>query len=100
MLAHVLFCLSIIAICVSGYVMWWQRCPRNSSDMVGLNPPARDLRFSVWWLLAIPLLVVAIIFTTAIIASVAIGLLDFLLISRFLFLQKLLKQTIRFHQTS
>ena len=68
--------------------------------MVGLNPPARDLRFSVWWLLAIPLLVVAIIFTTAIIASVAIGLLDFLLISRFLFLQKLLKQTIRSHQAN
>ncbi|MFZ2843913.1 hypothetical protein [Psychrobacter sp.] len=100
MLANVLFCLSIIAICMSGYVMWWQRRPRNSSDMVGLNPPARDLRFSVWWLLAIPLLVVAIIFPTAIIASVVIGLLDFLLISRFSFLQKLLKQMIRFHQAN
>ena len=99
-LANVLFCLSVIAICMSGYIMWWQRRPSHSSDIVGLNPPARDLRFSVWWLLAIPLLVVAIIFPTAIIASVAIGLLDFLLISRFLFLQKLLKQTIRFHQTS
>ena len=63
--------------------MWWQRRPRNTSDMVGLNSPVRDLRFSVWWLLAIPLLVVAIIFPTAIIASVVIGLLDFLLISRF-----------------
>lgn len=74
-LANVLFCLSVIAICMSGYVMWWQRRPSHSSDIVGLNSPMRDLRFSVWWLLAIPLLVVAIIFTTAIIASVVIGLL-------------------------
>lgn len=90
-LANVLFCLSVIAISVSGYVMWWQRRPSHSSEKVGLNPPARGLSFSVWWPFAIPLLIVSIIFPTAIIAIVVIGLLDFLLISRVEFLQKLLK---------
>jgi len=56
-----------------------------------LNPPARGQRFSVWWPLAIPLLMVAIIFPTAIIAIIVIALLDFLVISRVAFLQKLLK---------
>ena len=90
-LANILFCLSVIAICVSGYVMWWQRRPRHSNEKVGLNPPARDLQFSIWWPFAITLLVVAIIFPTALIAIVVIGLLDFLVISRVGFLQKLLK---------
>ena len=90
-LANVLFCLSVIAICVSGYVMWWQRCPRQTNDMTGLNPPARSQRFTIGWTLAIPLLIVAIIFPTAIIAIVVIALLDFLLISRVKFLRKLLK---------
>ena len=90
-LANVLFCLAVIAICVSGYIMWWQRRPRHANDSVGLNPPARGLNVSVWWPLAIPLLVVAIIFPTAIIAIVAIALLDFLVISRVGFLQKWLK---------
>ncbi|MBI0425147.1 PepSY-associated TM helix domain-containing protein [Psychrobacter sp. NG27] len=90
-LANVLFCLSVIAICVSGYVMWWQRRPRQAAQSSGLNPPARGQDFSVWWPLAIPLLIVAIIFPTAIIAIVAIALLDFLVISRVGLLQKLLK---------
>jgi uncharacterized iron-regulated membrane protein len=70
--------------------MWWQRRPRHASEKVGLNPPARGLSFSIWWPFAIPLLAVAIIFPTAIIAIIAIGLLDFLVISRVGFLQKLL----------
>lgn len=90
-LANVLFCLSVIAICVTGYVMWWQRRPRGISESRGLNPPARGLSLSVWWPFTIPLLVVAIIFPTAIIAIVIIALLDFLVISRVDFLQKLLK---------
>lgn len=91
LLANVLFCLSVIAMCVSGYVMWWQRRPRHASEYRGLNPPARGQRFTVWWPLAIPLLAVAIIFPTAIIAIVIIALLDFLVISRVGFLQRLLK---------
>ena len=90
-LANVLFCLAVITICVSGYIMWWQRRPRQASDSAGLNPPARGLNVSVWWPLAIPLLIVAIIFPTAIIAIIAIALLDFLVISRVGFLQKWLK---------
>ena len=90
-LANVLFCLSVIAICVSGYIMWWKRRPRGIDEMIGLNPPARHLTLSVWWPFAIPLLIVATIFPTAIIAIVAIALLDFLVISRVDFLRKLLK---------
>ena len=90
-LANALFCLSVIAICVTGYVMWWKRRPRGISESRGLNPPARGLNLSVWWPFAIPLLVVAIIFPTAIIAIVVIALLDFLVISRVDFLRKLLK---------
>ena len=90
-LANVLFCLSVILICVSGYIMWWQRRPRQADQSSGLNPPARGQRFSVWWPLALPLLIVAVIFPTAIIAIVAIALLDFLVISRVGILQKLLK---------
>lgn len=90
-LANVLFCLSVIAICVTGYIMWWQRRPRGVEEMKGLNPPARGFNLSVWWPFAIPLLVVAAIFPTAIIAIIAIALLDFLVISRVEFLQKLLK---------
>ena len=90
-LANVLFCLSVIAICISGYVMWWQRRPRRASGMIELNPPARSQVLSIWWPFAIPLLIVAVIFPTAIIAIIIIGLLDFLLISRFSFLQNLLK---------
>jgi len=90
-LANVLFCLAVIAICVSGYVMWWQRRPRHASESSGLNPPARGQHFAVWWPLAIPLLIVAIIFPTAIIAIVVIVLLDFLVISRVGLLHRLLK---------
>ena len=90
-LANALFCLSVIAICVSGYVMWWQRRPRSASDKIGLNPPARSQSPTIEWKLAIPLLIVAILFPTAIIAIVVIALLDFLLISRVKFLHRLLK---------
>ena len=90
-LANVLFCLFVVIISVSGYVMWWQRRPRNTNERHGLNPPARGQQLSIWWPLAIPLLIIAIIFPTAIIAITVIALLDFLVISRMAFLQKLLK---------
>ena len=93
LLANVLFCLSLIAICISGYVMWWQRRPSklnaNSSRKVGLNPP--PAKGNIPWGLVIILLIVAVIFPTAIIAIVAIGLLDFLVISRVPRLKRWLK---------
>ncbi|PYE39866.1 PepSY-associated TM helix domain-containing protein [Psychrobacter fozii] len=90
-LANVLFCLFVIMISVSGYIMWWQRRPTNANESTGLNPPARGLHSAIWWPFALPLLIVAVIFPTAIIAIVVIALLDFLVISRSAFLQKLLK---------
>ena len=89
-LANVLFCLAVIGICISGYLMWWQRRP-SAQEVAGLNPPARGIKRSipVWFMMV--LMVVAIIFPTAIIAIVSIFLLDFLIISRFSILQKLLK---------
>lgn len=93
LLANVLFCLSIIAICISGYVMWWQRRPSKlnaqSTRKVGLNPPPSN--GTIPWGLAMILLIVAVIFPTAILAIVAIALLDFLVISRIPRLKRLLK---------
>lgn len=90
-LANVLFCLCVIAICVSGYVMRRQRRPRLTSNMVELNLPARIQSFTIGWMPAVPLLIVAIIFPTAIIAIVVIALLDFLSILHVKFLHRLLK---------
>ena len=89
-IANVLFCLAIIGICISGYLMWWQRRP-SAQEVAGLNPPARGLKKSIpiWFMMV--LLVVAIIFPTAIIAIISIALLDILIISRFTIFEKLLK---------
>ncbi len=90
--ANVLFCLSVIAICVSGYLMWWQRRPLTASrQTLRLNPPASKAPSQIPWGLAMLLLVVAVIFPTAIIAILVIGLLDWLVISRVPALAKLLK---------
>ena len=88
--ANILFCLAVIGICISGYLMCWQRRP-SAQEVAGLKPPARGIKRSipVWFMMV--LLVVAIIFPTAIIAIISIFLLDFLIISRFSILQKLLK---------
>lgn len=91
-IANVLFCLAVIAICISGYVMWWQRRPLGSShDVSLLNPPASKVARQIPWGFASLLLVVAVIFPTAIIAIVVIGLFDWLLVSRVPSLAKLLK---------
>lgn len=91
-IANVLFCLSVIAICVSGYLMWWQRRPLTANRQTSrLNPPASKAPSQIPWGLAMLLLVVAVIFPTAIIAIVVIGLLDWLVISRMPTLAKLLK---------
>ena len=78
-LANVVFCLAVIFICVSGCVMWWKRRP---SEARGLVPPAQKIKLPVWWAMAIPLLVVAVLFPTAIIAIAVIWLLDTALLSR------------------
>lgn len=77
--ANVLFCLAVIFICISGCVMWWKRRP---SEARGLVPPAQKIKLPVWWAMALPLLLVAAVFPTAIAAIAAIWLLDTLLLSR------------------
>jgi len=78
-LANVLFCLAVIFICVSGCVMWWKRRP---SEARGLVPPAQKIKLPVWWAMAVPLLILAVIFPTAIAAIAVIWILDTLLLSR------------------
>lgn len=90
--ANVLFCLSVIVICISGYVMWWQRRPLTANTQVSpLNPPATHAQRQIPWGFAILLLAVAVIFPTAMMAIVVIGLLDWWVISRVPSLAKLLK---------
>ena len=78
-LANVLFCLAVIFICVSGCVMWWKRRPSKAG---GLVPPAQKIELPVWWAMAVPLLIVAVLFPTAIAAIAVIWLLDTALLSR------------------
>ena len=75
-LANAVFCLAVMGMCLSGFVMWWKRRP---SKVFALAPPPKQ---PVWWTMAIPLLIVAALFPTALAAIVAIYLLDFLLVSR------------------
>lgn len=87
-LANVLFCLAVIFICVSGCVMWWKRRPANAG---GLVPPAQKIELPVWWAMAVPLLVVAALFPTAIAAIAVVWLLDTALLSRIPALEKWFK---------
>ena len=84
---NVVFCLAVILMGVSGYVMWWKRRPRAS----GLCPPAQGREVANWRAAAIILCVVALIFPTAAVAILFVYLLDNLLISRTKFFTKLLK---------
>lgn len=87
--ANVLYCLCIIAICLSGYVMWWQRRP-SIADFTLKPPPKRNSGYIPWWFLGI-LLLVAMLFPTAIIAIVTVVVLDWLVISRLAGLQRFFK---------
>ncbi len=87
-LANVLFCLSVIAICLTGLVMWWQRRPDNSQ---GLQPPASQKQLAMPWSFAVLLIILAAIFPTAIIAIGVIAILDVLLIRHLPMLQRWLK---------
>ena len=88
-LANVLFCLAVIFICVSGCVMWWKRRPSKAG---GLVPPAQKIELPVWWAMAVPLLIVAVLFPTAIAAIAVIWLLDTALLSRIPALEKWFKK--------
>ncbi|WP_416191170.1 PepSY-associated TM helix domain-containing protein [Neisseria sp. CCUG12390] len=76
---NIVFCLAVILMCISGFVMWWKRRPEQA---VGLHPPAANINLPVWWAMAVPLLAVALLFPTALIAVLLIAVLDFVLLSR------------------
>ena len=78
-LANAVFCLLVVFICISGCVMWWKRRPSKAH---GLYPPARHSQTRPWYAMAVPLILLACIFPTAIAAIIAVWLLDMLLISR------------------
>lgn len=77
--ANVLFCLLVMFIGISGWVMWWQRRPHGAA---GLVPPGSGLQLPVWWAAAVPLLLTALLFPTALIAIAVVWLSDKLLLSR------------------
>lgn len=86
--ANVVFCLAVIGICISGCMMWWKRRPQNA---VGLMPPGQKTDLPVWWAMAMPLLLAAVAFPTAIMVIAFFWLLDILLIKRIPCLQKWFK---------
>ena len=77
--ANILFCLAVIFVAISGWIMWWKRRP---SQATGLMPPPRQYGAPTWWAMAVPLLVVAALFPTALVAIAVVWLLDTLVISR------------------
>ncbi|EGE23894.1 PepSY-associated TM helix domain-containing protein [Moraxella catarrhalis] len=97
-LANLLFCLSVIAICISGLVMWWQRRPatnlhkNNKSALpMGLLPPASQKNIPIWWGFGGVLLLISALFPMGLFAILVIVILDWLIISRVPLLSKLLK---------
>lgn len=85
---NVVFCLAVIFLCISGYVMWWKRRP---SRVIGLCPPAQERTLPTWKTAMVFLLIVATIFPTALVAIAVVALLDWLLVSRVGVLRKWFK---------
>ena len=54
-------------------------------------PPAQKVKLPVWWMMALPLLAIALLFPTALVAIAVIWLLDTLLLSRIPVLRKWFK---------
>lgn len=85
---NVLFCLSVVLMCVTGMIMWWKRRPQ---DAVGLVPPAQGRPLPSWKSATFILLAIVLIFPAAAIVIAAIWLLDKLLVSKIPFLTQRLK---------
>lgn len=86
-LLNVIFCSLIIYLCISGYVMWWKRRPKE----IGIFPPAYGMILPNWKSASIILGIVAVIFPTAFIAIAIIFALDYFVIAKSRLLQRLLK---------
>ena len=78
-LANVLFCLAVIFICVVRLCDVVERRPAKAG---GLGSPGAEIELPVWWAMAVPLLILAVIFPTAIAAIAVIWILDTMLLSR------------------
>jgi uncharacterized iron-regulated membrane protein len=77
--ANVVFCLSVVFLCVSGIVMWWKRRPVNAGRLVAPRAPADA---ALWKTGAVVMLAVALAFPLSGAVLVAVLLLDGLLLSR------------------
>lgn len=78
--ANLLFCLSVIILCILGYALWWQRRPIKPALL--LNPPAMNIERQLPWVFSLVLLTVAFIFPTAIMAVFVIACLDWVLFAK------------------
>lgn len=79
-LANVVFCLTILLLCVSGVVMWWKRRPPGSGR---LGAPSVPPQAALWKGGAVVMLLTALAFPLAGGVLLAVVLMDALLLSRF-----------------
>lgn len=77
---NTLFCLAIILLCISGWVMWWKRRPNKVIGLV--SPTYHQSSLPTWKTATSILLLVALLFPTALVAILIVWLLDKLLLSR------------------
>ena len=76
---NVVFCLTVVLLCVSGIVMWWVRRPKGSAR---LGAPAVPAQSPLWKGGALVMLVTALAFPLAGAALLAVLLLDWAVVSR------------------
>lgn len=77
---NTVFCLAVILLCISGWVMWWKRRP---SKVFGLVSPTYQMANPPTWKgAAVFLMLIALIFPTAFITILIVYLLDKWLISK------------------
>lgn len=86
--ANVLFCLAVIALCVSGVVMWWMRRPAGVRRLV---PPPMPKDVRTWRRAAVLMLVISLAFPLVALTLAVVALLDVGVISRVPALRTVLK---------
>ena len=74
---NTVFCLSIVFLSVSGFVMWWKRRPSGANRLVA---PALPEKMGLWKTAAFIMLAVALLFPLTGIVLVAVLALDMLVI--------------------
>jgi uncharacterized iron-regulated membrane protein len=79
LIANVLFCFAVIALCASGVAMWWMRRPAGLS---GLGPPPLPKDMRTWRRAAVLMFVVSLAFPLVALTLAAVAIIDFGIISR------------------